>query len=209
MSERVFSEKVNDLLNKDLEQTGRPLLRMAICRVFDDVDKGTPIMEAMYNHYRLLQVPLYKIEDMIYEITGERIKAQAAGYPKFKHRHRKQIIDKETGEVKVVMSPQLSIGAIVAQGTCIQLPKVTPEYRIDVAPMEPLEAQIILRRREMNDIFKLYNTHYHMGDYVEISVQPKMATIRFLDSKYNVRMEISSEREQQTTTPEVKSVKAT
>ena len=204
MSSRVFSDKVKDLFDKDEELTGRPLLRMAIGRIFDDVDSGTPIVEAMYKHYRLLQVPLYKIEDAVYEVTGQRIKAAAAGYPKFKRRFRKHTIDKTTGEVSVVPSTLVLTNMLIGQNPS---EKVTePTIEVEVKPID-IEAQIILTSNEFNSLQNIYKSHYSVVyNYIIISVEPKTIGLKFLDNKFNIKMEISSERIQPT--PEVKRIEA-
>ena len=211
MSEvRVFSEKVLAMFKKHLEKDGSPRVEMSIKNILDDIERGTTPTKAIWTQSKLLNVPMFHLEDIIYEITGQRYHSKAAGCPAFKRRpykKRERFIDKETGEV--IGGGRIITNMAIGMDSYMDLPKALPGCEIEIKPTDPLEAQIILRRREMNDIFKLYNTHYHMGDYVEINVQPKIVTIRFLDNKYNVKMEISSEREQQTTTPEVKSVKAT
>jgi hypothetical protein len=210
MSEvRVFSDKVLAMFKQHLDKEGSPVLEMSIKNILDDIKKGTLPTKAIWTQSKFLRVPLFQLEDVIYEITGKRYHAKGAGCPGFKRRPYKKrekfIIDKETGEV--LDGKRIFTNMIIGQDSCMELPKIMPGCEVEIKPIEPMEAQIILRRREMNDLYKLYNTHYNMGDYIVVSVQPKTITMKFLDSKYNVKMEISSEREQATTTPEVKSIK--
>ena len=187
MSTRIITDKVKNLLDKDYEQTGRPLLRIAIGKIFDDVDTGMSLAEAMYKHHKLLRISLYKIEDIIYEITGERIKAKGAGYPKFKRRYRKRIVDKEAGEIKIAASHPLPQNAIPEQ----LLP-------VDIKTIEQVSAQVILTFDEMMNIYKLFQANGLQDkvtdSYIIICAEPKKFGIKFLDEKNNIRMEILNER---------------
>ena len=192
MKDRVYSDKVIKIFEEHLKQDGRPVLKLSIDNIMDAIDGGETPAKAIYLQSKLLRVPMYKLEDVMYEITGERYHSKSACFPKFSRRPYKKrevhpIIDKETGEVLSNMT--------ISDNPPIKI--ITRDMSL-ISVLEPMQAQINLTYEEMVSLYKLFQTHSLQADvddaYIILSTEPKKFSIKFLDEKCNTRMEIHNER---------------
>ena len=198
MKDRTYSDKVLKIFEEHLKQDGRPVLRMSIDNILDEIDKGMTPGAAIYLQSKLLRLPMYKLEDVMYEITGERYHAKCAGFPKFSRRPYKKrestaVIDKETGEVlenMTITDTETMPSVLYPDENSIS---------ISVNALEPMVAQVHLTYDEMLNIYKLFQTHSIHGNvkdaYIILSTEPKKIGLKFLDDKCNIRLEINSERQ--------------